>query len=93
MALPVPVTNRVLERDPKIQQAQTRYDAPDRSISSIDPKRGEAEKEGILIPEHVRPGSIAHGDADIHAQEHAKKQLAALQPARDALRSMPCEGR
>jgi len=92
MPLPVPMANRVLERDPEIQQAQTRYDAPHPSIGRVDSKRGEVQKQRVLVPEHARPRSIAHGDADIHAQKNAEEQFAALQPAWDALRIMPGDG-
>lgn len=46
-----------------------------------DGKVGELEEDGVLIPEGVRPGRVADGEADIHAQHDAQKQLDALKPA------------
>jgi len=63
------VADRVLESDPEIQEPQTRYDAADGTIGGINGEGGKLHEDGILVPEHVRPGRIADGQADIHAKQ------------------------
>jgi hypothetical protein len=83
------MADRVSERNPKIQQPQTRYDAAHRAIGRIRADGWELRKQWILIPEGAEPGRKAHSQADIEPQQDAQEQLGPLQPARDALRNMP----
>jgi hypothetical protein len=55
-------------------------------MGRIDGKRRKTKEQRILVPEHVRPRSIAHRQTDIHAEEYAQEQLAAFQPAGNPLR-------
>ena len=51
-----------------------------------DREAGELEEEGVLVPQGGPPGGAKDGQAEIHAQHDAEKELGTLQPARNPLR-------
>ncbi|UWZ84686.1 hypothetical protein [Occallatibacter riparius] len=83
------MADRIPERDPKIQQPQTRYDAAHGAIGSICADRWKLIEQWILVPERTEPWRKAHSQPDIEPQQDAQKQLSAFQPAWDALRTVP----
>jgi hypothetical protein len=93
-SLSVPVLERIVKCNPKIQKPQPGNDSPHGAVSRIDRQRRILHEKRILVPEQPDPRSTANKYSDVHSQHNTQKQLRSLQPAwnplRRRLRCLPC---
>jgi hypothetical protein len=76
---------RVMERNPQVQEPEAGDDASDGAIGSIDGERRVLHEKRILIPKEPGPWRVTDGQADVHAQHDAQKQFGPLKPSWNTL--------
>jgi hypothetical protein len=75
----------VLKCNPQRQKPNPRHHAAYRPVGRKDRKHGEVQKQRVPIPKRSGPRRIENRQANVHFNQHAQKQLGALQPARNPL--------
>jgi len=80
MVLFVSVVESVLEGDPEIEEAETRDEAAHIAVEGDGSDDWIVDEDGVLIPEEPSPWGIAESDAEIEAEQDAKKEFAAFKP-------------